>query len=104
MFPGAMDLSEYKQANVRYPCIVQPKMDGCRVRIARAMAPPDFKRARLYIMSQNNIVRYEWGLFASIFLDYLPPGVMVEGEFWSPSLSWQQLVGIFKTEKDPVLP
>lgn len=100
VFGQAMSLAEYKADKVRYPCIVQPKMDGCRIRIACVAEDDDPK---IYIMSQNNNVRHFWYEMQYIICKHIiPPGMLVEGEFWSTKHSWQELVGLFHKKTDPI--
>lgn len=66
-FPHSMECSDYDEASLTFPCIVQPKMDGCRIKIAK-------DEGKIYILSRSNRVKYEWYNIQGIAWDIIPEG------------------------------
>jgi hypothetical protein len=93
MFPGALDLADYKVPNA-FPVFIQPKMDGCRIRMVHTM------EGKSYVMTQRNLVKYDWLELMTIAQECLKKGVLVEGEFWDPTKTWQQVLGLFLRKRD----
>jgi len=75
--PIPMDLGEYKKWQVKFPCVVQPKMDGCFMRITRA-------KDRIYITSSGNHMKKfgMWATFEMVAYNIVPEGYIIEGEFY----------------------
>jgi ATP-dependent DNA ligase len=113
MFPSAMELSEYNPEGIKFPCLVSPKIDGCRIRIARCLpssntlttstnGAPDngYDKMKSYIMSRTNNIRRGWTVSAEFMI---PGNTIIEGEFWVPNMSWQQTNGLFQQKADPFM-
>lgn len=98
IFPAPMDAFSYDAAKVKFPVLIQPKMDGCRIRIANI-------GWQYYVLSANNIRRLEWSRLEAMMATFnLPLNHMVEGEFYVHDVSWQKLNGLFRRKKDPFNP
>lgn len=95
-FPHSMECAEYDEARLSFPCIAQPKMDGCRIRITK-------DEGKVYILTRSNRVKYEWYNIQGIAWDIIPEGTLIEGEFWSPKLTWQKIVGKFSRKQDKMV-
>jgi ATP dependent DNA ligase domain len=110
LLPGVMDAKSYDQKRIKFKCIVQPKFDGCRIRVLRL----DHEDLHVFVMSSNNIPRPKcWSSHLREFAgQYIPKGYIFEGEFYckhdvtvghqlKQPVSWQKLNGAFKSYKDP---
>lgn len=98
MMPAAMDAASYNTKHLRFPCFVQPKLDGCRIRFYHD------ENGRIYVFSHNNNCKREWTNIGEIVRDILPVKHALEGEFYSSAKRpWQQLNGLFRRKLDPFM-
>lgn len=105
--PFPMDLGDYKKWQVKFPCVIQPKMDGCFMRITRM-------GWRIYITSSGNHMK-KFGMWASFELaaeNIVPDGYIIEGEFYGyhawdrdgvnvTPVPFNKLTSAFLTRMDP---
>jgi ATP-dependent DNA ligase len=106
LFPSVMDARTYDESKVKFPCCVQPKFDGCRIRIVH------WKHGKIYVMSGNNKLRDSWVSLEVVAFGIIPEGYMLEGEFYcrhdidkghgdGQPISWQTLNGMFRRKANP---
>lgn len=103
--PVAMSVDDYDENKITFPCIVQPKMDGCRVRVAKL-------DGKMYVTSVNNIPR-RWPTWEEHLDRIVPNNHVLEGEFYcrhdesqghpnGQPISFQKINGLFqRTSSDP---
>jgi hypothetical protein len=103
--PPAMSVDDYDESKIRFPGVVQPKMDGCRVRVAKV-------DGKMYITSVNNIPR-NWPSWEEQLYPVVPDNHVLEGEFYcrhdeskghpnGQPISFQKLNGMFlRTSTSP---
>lgn len=101
--PAPMSLANYSPQNMRLPCIVQPKLDGCFMRIANI-------HGWIQVLTSGNKTR-KWLSF-QVCEDWVPLGYMIEGEFYgyhdtnnhtAPPVTFQCITSAFLRERDPNL-
>ena len=81
----------YDSSKVNFPCFVQPKLDGVRCSV-------HIKNGELIAESRTGILFHSCsqilGSLESIFKDY--PHIVLDGELYSETLSFEVLVGLVK--------
>ncbi len=98
---GAMLANEYNlnKTKLDFPVACQPKIDGIRMLVSYA-------NAKLYCMSRGGIPRKFFNHIKrelEIFIMYLPPNCVVDGELYSTVLTFNKLSGVCRkiNERDP---
>jgi ATP-dependent DNA ligase len=100
-----MDLAEYNTRHLKLPCLVQPKMDGCNLRIANI-------GHRAHVVSSGNKPKREWLTFQILHETVVPEGYMLEGEFYGDHgvdddsvvpVTFSDILSAFASHKDPNL-
>jgi hypothetical protein len=106
--PATMDLATYNQAHLKLPCLVQPKMDGCLLRIANM-------NDKAYVVSSHNVVKSRWETFKMLCASVIPDGWMLEGEFYGNHrteengeenvvpVEFRRINAVFQSHQDPNL-
>ena len=103
--PAPMDLGQYVPDHLVFPCLVQPKMDGCFIRVAHV-------GYHSHVVSSGNIQKKEWYSFHALIEHYevVPKGYMIEGEFYGDHkeddsnvvpISFEEINSKFRSTKDP---
>jgi ATP-dependent DNA ligase len=86
----AQEFSKCSQS-VEYPVLAQPKLDGVRL-----VAGREGRHLRLRTRTGKEVPPGAFGGLASMLAELVPPGVFLDGEMYSNTLSFESIASAFK--------